>query len=296
MSCEFDHRSDFMLFNEPSDGIIPFYLSAGDTLYVPDLKIYVARGNNRHGCSISEKAIRSFFEGWGANSINPLMLQLGITFEVANIEIHNIELPLNDHNNDGGYYNYNHFNSSMGPGIIDPKEFIFSYYETDESGHRTGNLVKLDNSCIRILIMEKGPEGGESNGAPGNAVALNVHGTTRNLVAHELGHVFGLNHPNDNSGGCFTDSDEGHKWNMRSVINDSSVNFSVCQAKKAKRTVENYFLNNNNEVLRKAYRKQFHKIQIGSSRLTLQTVNKAWNLLHSDEYKDANCFLSDLHI
>jgi hypothetical protein len=250
-------------------------------VYVVKPVIYVARGGKRHGVTMSEERIRSFFTGWDKYSVNPMMLQIGMSFNAQDIEIINIELPMTDTYSGGDYYDYmTYFTGIRGQMTFDPTLARKSYKITDEKGNPTGKTTKIDQDKFRILLMDEGPTGGYAGGCPHRALVLNVNGATRNIIAHEVGHLFGLQHP-DEGKSCFSSSDL--KWVMRTVIYDESMYFNICETERAHQILETYRTD-------KKYRlkDQVKQVNLEDNGFSSSELKSAWELIHSNEYKNAN--------
>ncbi|MCT4614594.1 MAG: hypothetical protein N4A49_06950 [Marinifilaceae bacterium] len=251
-------------------------------IFVVDPVIYVARGGMRHGVTMTEERIKSFFTGWGKYSINPLMLQLGVSFNTSNIKIINIELPMTNSDATQSWYNYiDNFCGRYSQNTFDPHMMRKQYVVTDENGKPQGKKVVIDQDKFRFLLMDEGPTGGYAAGTPHRAMVLNVNGSTRNIIVHEIGHCFDLQHPDDGSPACFNDGDR--KWIMTSIIYDHSLWFHDKQIQKARKVVKAYESDSKYRL-----KSQFRKVKVGTPGFSTEELKAAWELLKTRSYQNAN--------
>ena len=77
----------------------------GPELYLPKkLYVYVTRGEF-HGVptTLTEAKIKAMFSGYGKDSINPLLLQVGTTFADTQVIVRNIRVPTASWNGSGNF-------------------------------------------------------------------------------------------------------------------------------------------------------------------------------------------------
>jgi hypothetical protein len=254
---------------------------ADDSIYVVEPVIYVARGGKRHGVKMDEERIKSFFFGWGKNSVNPLLLQMGVSFNAEKLKIVNIELPMTNSNDEQEWYNYiQYFTGYRGDRVFDPTMARKSYKLTDENGKPTGKYTSIDQDKFRILLMDEGPTGGYAGGVPHRAVVLNVNGSTRNIIGHEVAHVLGLNHIDTKKEVFAKDS---INWVMNPIIYDRSVFVTADEGATVRSVLKQYL---NNKKLRLT--NQIKKVGVGNSLFKAEDLNKAWKLLKTKAYFNKN--------
>ena len=252
-----------------------------DSIYVIDPVIYVAKGGERHGVNMSEERIKSFFYNWDKNSVNPMLLQLGVSFNTSNLKIIYVELPMTDTYTGGPYYDYmTYFTGNRGDKVFDPTFMRRTYKLTDANGKTTGKSTKINQDEFRILMMDEGPTGGYAGGVPHRAVVLNVNGSTRNIIAHEVAHVLGLGHINKEDPKFGADC---HNWVMNPIIYDKSVFFDQTETDKVHKVLESYYKNSKNRLT-----SQVRRVAIGAKGFKAEDLNAAWELYSSSSYKNKN--------
>ena len=169
-------------------------------IYTPQLEVYIARGpaDNPHASSITEANVIEMITGWGLNSVNPILLQFDVAFLRENITIHNVLLKPNRIVPDGDDAGKRHYNwiDFANDGLFAlggrfPTQIRLD--ETDLLGNKTGQRLEVDPVSHHLLLLEFGPTGGYTGGARSGIVCTIEH-CTRNVLAHEFGHMFGLNH------------------------------------------------------------------------------------------------------
>ena len=146
-----------------------------------------------------------------------------------------------------------------------PLEFIGSYKVLITAG--TGVYVGTESFS-----------GGFTCNVPGKTMMI-TSGSTRNILAHEIGHTLGLHHT-----GMGCNKEESNKWIMNATIYDTSYNFHSCESDVVKSAVENAFMKHNYAPIREIFAKD---------RINDKIYDDALFYIHTQEYTKNN-FTIDL--
>jgi hypothetical protein len=272
------------------------------TIYLPVMDVYVARGEfnreNPHGTDVSEENILEILCGWGMNSINPIMLQMDIALLKENVTIHNVILapsPANVFTDPGGpydgwcYADWGDFTNDNFRGFDGRFGKLF-FPECDITGKATNRDLEIDPVAHHVLFLEWGPTGGYTGGAK-SGIANDVSGATRNVIAHEFGHMFGLGH----------NTTEDSRL-MNPVIFDHDLFLNENEKRAVKAYINEHYLSPENFYPQSNYGSSIHKrmkarmkttsVETGS--LTLKNIASAEQMLNFRHYERSNLALTEM--
>ncbi len=252
-----------------------FFCANAPQVYFPEkLYVYVTRGSN-HGVSprLTESKIKSMFSGYGPQSINPLLLQIGVSFSNTQIIVRNITVPNLAWNGSGNFcdgfrtfrpgftgISLSDINGINSGETVSSREFISSYKILITSG--TG-----------IYIGSESFSGGYACTVPGKTMMITAS-STRNVLVHELGHTMGLVH---SGAGC--NKEKKVEWIMRATIFDESYRFHPCERNVVDSAITNDFGKHRDPLIRNIFKRE---------NINARVYEDALSYIHMAEYRDNN--------
>ena len=158
----------------------------GDQLYVIRAKVFIAR-KGPLSTSVTKNTIRRILTGYTMESVNPMLLRLGVYFDINRTQIAYVELP-----EDAGGRSDN----------------TLRYPVLDESGNQLRTRDGSQDSTIarhdahQIYILSRLNAVSNAIGLGiinGSRIWLRADGADSQTLAHELGHNLGLFHTNQSN-------------------------------------------------------------------------------------------------
>ncbi|MCY4418729.1 MAG: hypothetical protein OXB93_02660 [Cytophagales bacterium] len=221
-----------------------------DSITVLSVRIFVVRksfSENRYATRVNEKELVKVFGSFDRKSINPILLQMGITFVMGRIEIINVELGERWKSLARPWGDF-FFGTQGGEKCNLPDNDSYTFLQLDDLGNPImfrGRRKHVLYHCneFRILLMRNAHEFDERVGRGSGytccgdlkrAIILDDL-TSRNRIAHQIGHVLGLVHPSSAEKSCYPELGE-HRL-MSSAPTAKSVFLERCESLGALRTL-----------------------------------------------------------
>ena len=206
--------SEFYAFN------IELYVVTEGTLKVPT-----------GTAATDEEALRKLFTGWSSTSANTILAQAGIWIKEMEIKYVN-----SGSETAGGGEFGDLVREKIAADGSSHKDFVVGTngqalgFELADGGSHTAPAGKQ-----RIILGIYPPgSGGSSWATLGKPNVFFQHDHGRNLMAHELGHNFALEHPS--SGGCESGNTNGRV--MNGTVFPDDYNYANCEIKIARKTMK----------------------------------------------------------
>ena len=201
-----------------------------DSLYVLSPTILISK-KGRYASTVTKADFSSTLLGWSMKSINPILLQMGITMDRSNLKMFYVDLP-STFSLENNFYIYGNSckSASNGP-----------FYVTDDRGNRLTDHQGRDSTmtmpcqAYRILIGKNVDEVPNPGGVAccwtgkmqiSRSIVLN-EGASSNVLAHEIGHTIGLEHTDQDGDAC--SYDQATKYLMRSMSYPDSQLLKLCE-------------------------------------------------------------------
>ena len=172
---------------------------------------------------------RTLLLGWKAASVNSVMAtQLGIWIKDINIFYADGTHAIGDPNT-FGEYNHSHIDDDKDV-VTDTQGRPLTFQLNSKDGMPT-TMYTSPATVSRMYIVDLRTDSGDmenysSWATLGGANQTIVIGHGRNIIAHELGHNFGLYHAN---GSYSCEQEDSRSRNMRSSLSNDSYNYVKCE-------------------------------------------------------------------
>ena len=235
----------------------PYKSSTFDKLYAIDLHVFVTTSGSRalheNSLAANEKALEKSVMGYSKGSVNTLLLQIGAWIRSSKVYFVN-----SDTGDFGTMY-----------GKPGSSKIVFKENEVIEFVSTSGQTFTSPKGTYRMVVWR---QGGASYAVVGRNGILIQSDHGRNIVAHELGHNFGLRH-SDTSSGCNQGGGGTRTRVMDSVSYSTNDVFDDCEKIIARKTLEGFVGSRNS-------------IEIASP--LKKNAEKALSHYKSDGYTEAN--------